>query len=74
MSFGNQMIIVDTLMNINTSNITGNNNKVSQNNGGGNSNNRWYYIVTALTGLIALLFSYIRYSEDINSFIINLFN
>ena len=61
-------------MNINISNITGNNNKVSQNNGGGNSNNRWYYIVTALTGLIALLFSYIRYSEDINSFIINLFN
>lgn len=38
MSFGNQRIIVDTLMNINTSNITGNNNKVSQNNGGGNGN------------------------------------
>lgn len=60
-------------MNINISNITGNNNKVSQNNGG-NNNNIWYYIVTALTSLIALLFSYIRYSEDINSFIINLFN
>lgn len=73
MSFGNLRIIVDTFMNINTSNITGNNNKVSQNNGG-NNNNRWYYIVTALTSLIALLFSYIRYSEDINSFIINLFN
>lgn len=74
MNFGNLRIIVDTLMNVNTSNITGNNNKVSQNNGGGNSNNRWYYIVTALTGLIALLFSYIRYCKDINSFIINLFN
>lgn len=61
-------------MNINISNITGNNNKVSQNNGGGNSNNRWYYIVTALTSLIALLFTYIRNSEDINSFIKNLFN
>lgn len=73
MSFGNLRIIIDTLMNINTSNITGNNNKVSQNNGG-NSNNRWYYIVTAITSLMALLFSYIIYSEDINSFILNLFN
>lgn len=73
MSFGNLRIIIDTLMNINTSNITGNNNKVSQKNGG-NSNNRWYYIVTAITSLMALLFSYIIYSEDINSFILNLFN
>lgn len=68
MNLGNLRITVDTLMNINISNITGNNNNLSQNNGG-NSNNRWYYIVTAITSLMALLFSYIRYSEDINSFI-----